>query len=889
MDSAVKQIVDMGFSHSDAAFALQASNNDVGRAIDYIFSGQLEEDRRKNQWNESEFMQANWEPADNNSKPTVFNENEIQAFAPETFYGDDDRPKDTYTDRPAPGNIVELGGADDEQMDDDIATAMRMSLQDLSASDAGMGQHTQQVSREGQESGVVFGPATQDSYNEDQWGMMTLSGDQSAAQNSFELESSQRGPGEQPILRPCERAKNLAPLLMILHSIPRSRAALLLFGKQLAKDYGIASTWWDKELIFVPEFAESSQKQEDLQRLLLLLECQRIMAFLHIASPSGRAYASIENLVHALSACQETYMDLAHSDFITDSEPIANFSKVWSLVAGQYADSLAVPSLKAMSDKLFNSWVSLDRPAAAEADSSAMPMEQKFVNLELVITEDVRTMYGSLVGALDSLLWSEEPDAYLKSVADIFVISIKRENWLTGAGVDLPLEWYPDRYTMPFMKVMRPCNKRRAEILDEIQNLRKRRFQIAEYTGYNTKSLLDSTIAYFTAATAAETDTTPPILTKLQQLTANLDQYIARLDKKIGFLEQEIRSLTEFLSEPPAADDIGARNALASAFGDRQVPDFHRYTLAGVIVSDSIAYFKRKVEPLDGDGDESNILEKQEGAGGVAATRVIDSDTDTGGLPALDEQYEWLRYTFAYYSGNMSDSFEVRPVNPEQVIDVARSTGPDGVVAVYASDDAYRDSAQFDGLVNAGLKEFLARDHELLRRELSRTEQPIDLINLEPATNERELISTPTTATSSSFEVDSDRDEARNEKSVISEFIQQHIDNRRAAAADRGGQADEEWPEEPDRDPATVDDDAELMPASFPASPELARRISISGAPTSDPAAQSPTSSDATVMRGRGSIVHSGSGKGRVEHAEHADDRDMADSDEEMLDRMRRR
>ncbi|KAK9384711.1 hypothetical protein V1515DRAFT_322222 [Lipomyces mesembrius] len=43
MESAVEQIVDMGFSRSDAVVALQASNNDVGRAIDYIFSGKLDE------------------------------------------------------------------------------------------------------------------------------------------------------------------------------------------------------------------------------------------------------------------------------------------------------------------------------------------------------------------------------------------------------------------------------------------------------------------------------------------------------------------------------------------------------------------------------------------------------------------------------------------------------------------------------------------------------------------------------------------------------------------------------------------------------------------------------------------------------------------------------
>ncbi|KAK9355513.1 hypothetical protein V1523DRAFT_344783 [Lipomyces doorenjongii] len=369
-------------------------------------------------------------------------------------------------------------------VDDGIAKAMRMSLQDLSALDVGMEQHDQQVNRDGQESGVVFGPATQDFYNTDQWGMMALSGDPNTNQNPFDLGSSRREPEVPPVLRPCEQARNLAPLLMILHSIPLSRSALLLFGKQLVKDYGIASRWWDKELIFVPEFAESPQKQEDLQRILLLLECQRIMAFLDITSRSGRTYASIENLVYALSAGQETYMDLAHSDFITDSEPIANFLKVWSLIAGQYADSLVIPSAKATSDKLFNSWVSLDRPAEPDTDSTTATtmMEQKFVNLELVIAEDVRNMYGSLVGALDNLLWSEEPDAYLRSVADVFVISVKQDNWLSGAGVDLPLEWYPDRYTKPFMKVMKSRNKRRSEILAEIQSLRERRLQISEYT-----------------------------------------------------------------------------------------------------------------------------------------------------------------------------------------------------------------------------------------------------------------------------------------------------------------------------------------------------------------------------------------------------------------------
>ncbi|KAK9367513.1 hypothetical protein V1509DRAFT_626176 [Lipomyces kononenkoae] len=767
-----------------------------------------------------------------------------------------------------------------------MAKAMRMSLQDLSALDADQEQQNQQVNREGQESGVVLRPAPHGGvYNTDQWGLMALSDDRGVTQSPFELGNSRREPEVPPVLRPCEQARYLAPLLVILHSIPISRSALLLFGKQLVKDYGIAPAWWDKELIFVPEFAASPQKQEDLQRVLLLLECQRIMAFLDMTSPAGRAYSSIENLVYAFSACQQTYMDIAYSDFITDSEPIANFLKLWSLVAGQYADSLEVPVSNAMSNKLFNSWVSLDRPTATETDSTATTtMEQKFVNLELIMTEDVRNLYGSFVGALDSLLWSEEPEAYLKSVADVFVISVKQDNWLAGAGVDLPLEWYPDRYTKPFMKVMKSRNVRRVQILDEIQSLRNRRLQIAEYAGFNTKSLLDSTVEYFTRATELSTDekTTSPTLAKLQRLTANLDRYIAEIDKKIGLLELEIRSLTEFMSEPPAEDDIEGRMELAAGFDDGHLPDFHRYSLAGVIISDSIVYFKQKLEKSP--AESNNILEKKDQIDITTKTESETPSTVTGDESVMpEEQYVWMRYTFASYSDSESDSFEIRQVNAEQVIDVARSTGPDGVVAVYASDEAYSDAAKVHGIVNAGLKEFLARDNELLRQELIRSEQSIDLINLEPTT--KEILSTPTSASSSSFDIDSDVDMAGTEKHVkTAPFIKKRVDTGREKIAqtvqvEREGQDDED--EDDDED-----DCPELLPPRYPASPEFARRISVSGVPTSVPGGHSPPA----IRRRSEPIVHSGrSGKVTVEHLEHAEDHQMADSDEEVLDRMRRR
>lgn len=250
-------------------------------------------------------------------------------------------------------------------------------------------------------------------------------------------------------------------------------------------------------MIFIPDFAASGMSEQDLHRLTFLVETQRIMAFLDDSGTSEisqRSWASIENLTGAITACGDSYVDLAHADFLTDAEPTASFLRTWEFVTGHYADSInlnpilkqlvntinsASSTIKPIGEYLFTAVAVVEHPISSPEDSS---LEQKFSSLDVILTDDLRGIYSTLTGYLDNLIWSEEPEAYLKTVSHLFTMNIHQENGMAGAGIDLPIEWYPDRYTLQFKDVMRKNMKRRSDIQNEIEELRKRRNLITNYS-----------------------------------------------------------------------------------------------------------------------------------------------------------------------------------------------------------------------------------------------------------------------------------------------------------------------------------------------------------------------------------------------------------------------
>ncbi|KAK7207516.1 hypothetical protein BZA70DRAFT_271513 [Myxozyma melibiosi] len=833
-DAKVNSMVDMGISRDDAIFALKQSNNDVERAIDYMFSGRIEEDRKKMTWDETQFTKANWEDLNESSgtakvspQPQI-SEHEIQAFAPETFYDSTSRP--LPNDRPfVREQVVDLSGQDDDE-EDDMAKAMRMSLQSLT--DSGMDIDSQQ------ETGVLR-PSTRQTYDADEWGVVQIG---SGGLSPQILENARREPEKIPTLLPCAPAPYLAPYLTVLHSVPLARSALSLFGKQLVEDYGFADRWWDKQQIFVPGFASSEITNQDMHRLSLLVEIQRIMAFLDqtgSSDESQRAWASIENLVRALSSCGDSYVDLVHADFLMDSEPVVLLQRTWEFVTGHYADTLDLsPDLKRLvntvapstntldpiGEYLFTSLAVVDSPISLPDDTST---EQKFTTLDVVISSDLRDIYKSLTGHLDSLLWSAEPDVCLKTVAHIFTMTIHQESGMAGTGVELPTTWYPDRYTPAFKDVMKPNVARRTELFGRIEELEKRKKMITEYPGFNTHSLLNATRLYFTPPSESERSSASKnhikVYEKITKLTASLDSLVDRINRKITALSREIDALSNFMSDPSSVPDDENLKKL----------EFHRYTLAGVVISDSSFFVK------------TGVLEKEDD--------LIDMDEPESSDPTADTpplcSDKWLHVTYIDDSSSSDGPFIIRQVNVEQVVDTARVEG--AVTAIYASDAAYASSSDLP-LLNPGLLQFLRRDNEALASEL----------NPDPSSS------------SSSDEATSNSAEADDEPSDLISFTV-------------GGGAEPSEPA-PDYDVAMSDSGTvPLTPQQVQGHRTFPRSVPIGFAEPvkntgSTAAVKSTEAATAPERRHRGSS----SGKVKVQHAENASEGEIGDSDDELLARM---
>ncbi|KAK9456352.1 hypothetical protein V1511DRAFT_275859 [Dipodascopsis uninucleata] len=572
---------------------------------------------------------------------------------------------------------------------------MQMSLQDISSAEI-------EEAQKGQETGVVFEKATRDSYNLQHWSLVSV--DNSGPILEESQEPSRLVDGEPSILIPSEKAPKLAALFMICQYIPLVADTFLLNGQAVVPEYGFAPSWWDNELIFVPNLVNPALTQNEASRLHFLVEVQRFMAFL-CSGLSKRQFCSIDNLAFAWSNCRETYQDISSANF--DSDTIGYFLRTWSNVLNEYTTQL---NLSPLNLNLFETCAAVD-----QASGENEVREERLVSFEVPISEDVLHLQKSLTGALDFLLWGEIADAYLKSVADVVVMTLRQESGLPGTGIDLPQEWYPDRYSKHFQQTMAGLNKRRQEISAEIERLKLLKSGIENYSSLSVKSLQESTISYLMATStesSLDNNSNSLLCNQFKTALAYINSIHKRLDEKIEIFEQEILEIAEKFSEPPTDEDA------------LKYPPFHKYTLVGVIVNENV-YFRhrphietRTEHLLDSSSTEDSSMSTE-----------VEEQTEV----RIDNNIPDKWYYMAFYQGAQGrGSFEVKEVLIDQVIDTARSQGFDGVVAVYADERALSYSEKIT--IPEPLKLFLEEDNAQLDAEVISLESVSDLINLEAAT-----------------------------------------------------------------------------------------------------------------------------------------------------------
>lgn len=266
-EQSILSIVEMGFSREDAIVALQSSDNDVSKAIEYIINGPL--------------------PPQQNNDDGNFDHVE---FGPAT------RPSDSKQ----PTTHIEDVKSYDEDM------SMPISRQSQLSESFG---HSQLL------------PATKEFYDASQWGVVPYS-------ETFSTEKLQqftpqpvsyqlREADVPPLLLPCSEALYIAPLLVILHAIPLGRKSLLNVGKDLVQDYGFDPNWWDGAFIDLPE-PSAFRPENSYERMMI--ETQRLCAFLD--GNSRRPFASIRNLA-CLAPVETSLTSLRGAS--ADDNPVGRF------------------------------------------------------------------------------------------------------------------------------------------------------------------------------------------------------------------------------------------------------------------------------------------------------------------------------------------------------------------------------------------------------------------------------------------------------------------------------------------------------------------------------------------------------------------------------------
>lgn len=397
-----------------------------------------------------------------------------------------------------------------ETPDPELARALAASLQESSGDHSG-GYFSQQ------ESGIThtsptnpnFGRAPPErEYEPNQWALTTTQTHEIFL-DPFPADRK-RIQGDPSFLRPDKSGGNLAALITILHSIPGAREALL-FRILVGPDYGHDDQWWNGQairklrIVNVDEDLEAFAPEE-------IVEAQRLMAFL---DKTTRAYGSVEGLSSLQSIQNDPYSGnslqsgtitekisiYSSSDRLLVAGIISAFFEAWRIATDNVVYDLG-------EDVHFvNPFVSTatQRPREVSiSDVEPQISHQKFGDLTLIAFAEDATLYD----AVDRVVWTLDDNEVFVEFSDVLCISIKpdiNDTPRTGCRLDIPMTFYPDRYTEDWIEPVREIRKqieeKRALVVDiEIKEEKLRNFRSKKIGGrnptYDPKALLESVIEH---------------------------------------------------------------------------------------------------------------------------------------------------------------------------------------------------------------------------------------------------------------------------------------------------------------------------------------------------------------------------------------------------------
>jgi hypothetical protein len=333
-------------------------------------------------------------------------------------------------------------------------------------------------------SGVVFGPANRDHYEPSVWAMTVADSAAVEIIPDVDVEDRIKTDNEPAIMKPLGNGDPLPALITILGQIPLAQKLLVQSG-DILEDYGKDSSWWSGTPIELPEVTHMDTDEVTTDDLALIHETQRLMAFMLC---TDRLYGSLEPLTKLKALENAESLEEVTSNRTKLHNYIDRFVVAWSHAVKQLEDDSRIADL-------FRT-VAQD----GETDMSVYTME---VALDRITDIEPTDLYD----AVDDMIWaqdgdgSQEQEIYLTQLPPILVLRVVKNNY-RNINIDIPAEWYLDRYTEEHREAAKQMRQNMAECRRQLMELDNKTRQLELYQvapnrpTSSARGLLESTIEY---------------------------------------------------------------------------------------------------------------------------------------------------------------------------------------------------------------------------------------------------------------------------------------------------------------------------------------------------------------------------------------------------------
>ena len=434
-------------------------------------------------------------------------------------------------------------------------------------------------SADGQETGVTdgknFRPAERSEYPTDQWAMIISK----PVMPNPEPENRKRMEGAPAFLKPSGRQHYLPALLTILQEIPMAKEALLA-REAILQDYGIGEEWWDGEAIRIRRVVALGE--EEPPDVLILIECQRIMAFLELTE---RAYGNVSVLGQLAETDGDEYGNKTNT-------VEGAFLDAWSAAVRQTLPTFQLGDIFAIRVTELDSLNPDGEPEKGNYNIvkiSSDPPNQLF---DQPFSEESTTLYD----CLDSALWGawnyDNPRASYLEFSDVLVFNIEActpSEQGSGNLCDCPATLYVDRYLEESLAKAKDMLQKQHVLREKVKEgkIAQERFRSVQKLGNKGKSFdakeLLKVVKPFFAGTESMVDEEDSSEITSGESYHNLDAY-----REIGKTLQEIadRVMAKFQAledeKDRAMKEIRELSHFSKEVTGTAEDPAHRFTLRGV-------------------------------------------------------------------------------------------------------------------------------------------------------------------------------------------------------------------------------------------------------------------------------------------------------------------